>query len=161
MHAFILDMYGLPKLIEFESIKSPGLISLVLLRASARTFSIVATTYFASLLISPIFSQFKPSLSVVKKLSMGRGEPPRTTSAYSSKNLFCHPSPSRNSGKRNCGSVSPSAGKSCLSSPFLWSLSLSSLVVSAAMRSSREDRQSAIRCCSDLSGKYTKIDKNF
>ncbi len=81
-------MYGLPKLIELDRIKSPGCTCRVLLRPSGFIFSEVLLIYRPSEGASPILTQFKPLVSSVMYSSIGRGEPPRSITT-SSPNLRC------------------------------------------------------------------------
>lgn len=106
MQVLISRIYGLPKLIEFESIKSPGLTTRVLANAAGTTFSCVLVTNFDSLSMSPIFNQLRPSASLVMYSSIGRGDPPRTIVAKSTSAFPPHSPASRNSGKRSFGTNS-------------------------------------------------------
>ena len=63
----------------------------------------------------------------------------------------------RNSGNRSRGAASPSWGKRCCISPFLCCRRAPIFRCSAAIRSSREPRQSAILCCSPGSGNPASI----
>src|SRR5699024_3067005 len=76
------------------------------------------------------------------------GVPPCVIRATFDKERFIHSPASQNSGKRSRGTVSPTRGKSCCISHFLWALSAPILSVCAAISSSRDERQSAIFCCS-------------
>src|SRR5690606_30005999 len=99
----IFKIYGLPKLMELDIIKSPGLTTLVLESADFLTLSSVLLTYFAPLSTSPIFNQFNPSTSRVRNESIGRGDPPRTIVERVPSFVPSHSPASRNSGKRNLG----------------------------------------------------------
>jgi len=69
-------MYGRPKLMELERIKSPLNTSRDLTIPSGLIFSLVVVIYLNPGLTSPILTQLIPSLLVVMKSSIGRGEPP-------------------------------------------------------------------------------------
>ena|GEM_PF-4682178 len=135
---------------------SPSLTTRVFFKADCLTFSEVEVIYFASEDISPIFSQFNPSLSEVKYSSIGLGDPPRTTFA-TSPNLFSSHAPLKPA-NRSSGVLLPSHGKSRCNSPFLWALRASKRSWAAVISASKEERQSAIFCCSFDEGKGTLID---
>ncbi|MCY1537464.1 hypothetical protein D9M68_729590 [compost metagenome] len=70
-------------------------------------------------------------------------------SASSASVLISHSAAARNSGKRRFGKVPPLRGKSSWITPFLKVLMASSFWMPDVISSSRDDRQSAIFCCSE------------
>ena len=69
-------MYGLPKLIELDSIKSPIWTLRENFSPSGIIFSFVQVIYRESADTSPILTQFIPSSPLVIYFSIGLGEPP-------------------------------------------------------------------------------------
>ena len=74
----IFKIYGRPKLIELDKIKSPDFTKRDFLAPSVVIFSLQKVTYFESESVSPIFIQFTPLSSLVIKFLIGLGEAPLT-----------------------------------------------------------------------------------
>src|SRR5690554_1327293 len=92
-----------------------------------------------------VYQRISPSQYSCLEVS---GVPPPTKSPTSPK-LFSTYSPSfSNSLNRNFGTFSPSCGKRFCIKPFLWSLSSSNFWLWDSIKSSKDERQEAIFCCS-------------
>ena len=96
-------MYGCPKLIEFESIRSPTLTFRDFLAPIDVIFSSVRVTSLLFAGISPIFTQFTPSSDLVIYSIIGRGELPLWSSITSQNFTFFHGSVKP--GKRKAGEL--------------------------------------------------------
>ena len=92
MQPSIFRIYGLPKLIELDKIKSPGFTLRDFFAPSRVIFSADDVIYFSPGFTSPILIQFTPSASVVIKFFIGLGEAPRTIVATSPNFLYSTPS---------------------------------------------------------------------
>lgn len=74
----IFKIYGRPKLIEFDKMKSPFFTCRDFKTPSGIIFSAVFVIYIESADVSPIFIQLIPLGSFVINLFIGRGDPPRS-----------------------------------------------------------------------------------